>query len=238
VVPTTFVGLALFVAFITPGYMWVRVEERARPRPDRSQLLEVAELLVIGAFASLLSAALVAVLGSHLRPLLNTAAWVGASEPSAYLQAHAMRGLASLVLTVLLANGGAHGAASWWFGRTGRSQRARLSAWTRERLGLTAPPPQRIQTAHSPWYDVFGSIDKERHVAVLTVLQDDGAVVTGLLRSYDASAAGDEQDLALQRPIKLQRPGGVLTELRDDFVVLPARTIRAVLITLKKAAAS
>ena len=169
--PTTFVGLALFVAFATPGYMWVRVEERARPRPDRSQLLEAAELLTVGAVASLISAAIVATLGSFLRPLLDVAAWARAADPSAYVQAAILSTLTSLLLTVLLANVGASLAAGWWFSSRGRRQRESLRERVRQRLKLGPPSQPRIQTANTPWYDVLGSIDKTTHVAILTVIQ-------------------------------------------------------------------
>lgn len=208
--PTTFLGLALFVAFIIPGYMWVRVEERARPRPDRSPLLEAAELVAVGALASTVAAGLAALLGAQLRPLLNVQRWIDAPEPSAYLQANALRAVASLLFVVILANLGTYWSARLRFGRSGR-----------------------LQSAHTPWYDTFRGFDTDKNAALVSVEQANGVVLTGLLRSYDVTASGNEQVLALQGPIKRQRPGERTVTVPADFVVLPPDSLRAVYIAKK-----
>ncbi len=231
--PNTFVGLALFVAFITPGYLWVRAEERSRPRPERSQLLEVAQLLMVGAVASLTALSVVATLGAHLRPFLNLAAWVAAPDPAEYVSRWLPQALRSLLLTVFIAHGATYTAATWWFSPTGARVRSRSDEMVRKLIGMTPRTAPRIDPAHTPWFDVLGSIDKSTEVAVLTVVQDGGRVVVGLLRSYDVAAAADKQDLALQAPISYQSPGGALTPVAVKFAVIPGGTISRVFIDVK-----
>jgi hypothetical protein len=233
--PTTFLGLALFVLFVTPGYMWVRQEERFRPRAERTQILEVAELLVFGAIFSLFATALVALLGSRLRPLLDVGVWVSAPEPSTYLQRRPMRAGASLLGVVGLSNLGALAFARWWFSRKGTERRLTVRTWARNRLGRAEPELPRIQVANTPWYDIFGALDKDEQVALLTVVQVDGVVLTGLLKTYDVKASGGEQDLVLQAPITRDAPGRCAQEMRDDFVILPGASIREVFVKVKDA---
>jgi len=71
VVPINFVSIVLFLVFMTPGFTWVRVEERERPRPDRTQLLEAAGSLSIGTIASVLAGAAVAAAGAKLEAFLT-----------------------------------------------------------------------------------------------------------------------------------------------------------------------
>lgn len=231
--PTNFIGLALFVVFITPGYLWVRVEERSRPRPDRSQLLEVAELLMVGAVASFLAAGFLAALGPHLGALLNVADWIGAPDRTAFLSGRLVQAMNSLLLTVLTAHGATHAVATWWFSKSGTEHRARFHRWVRRQIGMTPPSAPRIQAAHTPSFDVFGSIDKTKDVAVLTVVQDGGEVVTGLLRSYDVAAAAGDQDLALQAPLTYERPGGSPTSIPADYAMIPGGVIKRVFVEVR-----
>ena len=233
--PTTFLGLALFILFVTPGYLWVRLEERTRPRAERTQILELAELLVVGAVFSLFATALVALLGSHLRPLLDIGAWASSPKPSVYLQRNPMRAGASLLGAVSLSNLGALVFARWWYSSKGRKQRLTAQGWIRDRLGWGEPEPPRIRVANTPWYDVFGAIEKNDQVAVLTVVQVDGVVLTGLMKTYDVKASGGEQDLVLQAPITRDAPKRPAEDMRDDFVILPGASIREVFVTIQDA---
>jgi hypothetical protein len=47
-VPSTVIGLVLFAALVVPGYVWIRAVEKLRPRPGRSGLTEVADLVFVG----------------------------------------------------------------------------------------------------------------------------------------------------------------------------------------------
>lgn len=226
--PSTFLGFALFVAFIIPGYMWVRVEERVRPRPDRSQLLEVAELVAVGALASTLAGGVTALLGSPLRPLLNVYRWSNSPDPSAFLQANVLRAVASLLLAVVLANAGTKTVAEWRFSERGELQLAKL----RSRLRMYRRP-HRLRIGNTVWYEVLGKVNKETEAALLTVVQDDGTMLTGWISSYDYTARGAEQDLALQQPITWRPPRGPAHDLeRVSYVIVPAQTLRSAFIAV------
>lgn len=58
-VPTSLVGVLVFLAAFAPGFVWVRVAEARTLRADRSPLFETVELGFVGATASLIAAALV-----------------------------------------------------------------------------------------------------------------------------------------------------------------------------------
>jgi Family of unknown function (DUF6338) len=55
VIPSTALGLVIFLAALGPGYIYIRVAERRRPRVERSGLLEAVEL--VGNAAGLVSIA-------------------------------------------------------------------------------------------------------------------------------------------------------------------------------------
>lgn len=58
--PSSLAGVVLLLAALSPGYWWLLVHERRRPRRHRSNLVELVELLTVGSLASI--AACVAVL--------------------------------------------------------------------------------------------------------------------------------------------------------------------------------
>ena len=53
-IPSTLLGLLLFAGSIAPGYIYILIAERRRPRPPRSGALEVAELVSVGGLCSAL----------------------------------------------------------------------------------------------------------------------------------------------------------------------------------------
>jgi uncharacterized protein DUF6338 len=48
VIPDSALGLLVVAAGLGPGYLFVRIAERRNPRPARSALLEIAELVTVG----------------------------------------------------------------------------------------------------------------------------------------------------------------------------------------------
>ncbi len=99
-IPSTVVGLAIFTATLGPGYIFVRVEERRRPRIARTPLLEIAELLFIGTFSSGLATVVPLVALERLHRLdvaqLKT-------HPTKYLLAHPLSTLTIALGTLGLA---------------------------------------------------------------------------------------------------------------------------------------
>nr|MDQ6947331.1 DUF6338 family protein [Actinomycetota bacterium] len=86
-IPGGVVGLLLFVVAVAPGYVYLRVAERFETRPDRSQLLEAAELVVIGAVVTTITALVAVILGAVWPGLfVDVSAWAKAGAP--YLRNH------------------------------------------------------------------------------------------------------------------------------------------------------
>jgi hypothetical protein len=55
VIPNSVFGLLVVATSIGPGYLFVRIAERKTPRPARSTLLEIAELIAVGGSCSVLA---------------------------------------------------------------------------------------------------------------------------------------------------------------------------------------
>src|SRR5215211_2386649 len=60
--PATFVGLVLFVVFLTPGLAFLIVQESRRPRREQSTVRETAILLLSGVVFDLLALGLFAII--------------------------------------------------------------------------------------------------------------------------------------------------------------------------------
>jgi Family of unknown function (DUF6338) len=152
VIPSTLLGLVLLAASIGPGYLWVRVAETRVPRSPRTQLLEVAELIIVGGLASTVSFLLVFSVASRR-------SWIDANavarDATDYVLRHPTRGLgvvlAGLALAYLAAWGGAH-----------------LFYWRRPRI---------IAHGSSAWHRILVP-DSER-VVYATVDLRDGTTVAG-----------------------------------------------------------
>jgi hypothetical protein len=200
VIPSTFLGLVLFVASLGPGYVFLATTERRRPRRDQSQLAEAVQMAVIGAMAS--GAAALAVLGTGVldRACLS-------KEGSHYFLLEPLRGLGALLLFFLLAYLGA------WLG-------ARI--WC---LGL----PKTHHPAATGWQLAFADRRSDRSdVTVLTIEMVDGRRVTGVLGDFTGTA-DDDRELVLVSPLAVQAAHDAEPiELDDKFLVLRESEIRAV----------
>ena len=175
-IPGNLVGLLLFVLAVAPGWVWVRVAERRQVLPDRSTLLEAAQLVATGVVFT--TAAAIAVLGIGTGvgwlPDLREITAVG----STFLYEEPYRSGLTLVAILGLSLVGAYGAA---------------------RIVYRGQEPSLVP-AGSVWRDVFGEGGAGRPIFVSTTLVD-GRVVDGYLYSYSTDADGGDQDLALQEPI-------------------------------------
>jgi hypothetical protein len=138
-------------AALGPGYVFVRIEERRRPRPHRSGLLETAELVVIGGFSSKVAFVCVAAVSVRRRWLSERKL---ADHTSNYLLSHVERFSLLLLVTLALAY-----ALTW------------LAA-----MILFHGRPATIQM-HSAWDEVFKP--EPGIVKYATVGLDDGLAVAG-----------------------------------------------------------
>lgn len=101
-VPGNVAGLLVFLAALTPGYAWVRVAERYRPRPARSSLFEAVELATAGAFATTLAAALASAVAPHWPGMfIDIEKWAHAGN--SYLQGEPYRAMRTLVFVIVAA---------------------------------------------------------------------------------------------------------------------------------------
>jgi hypothetical protein len=194
VIPSTLLGLVVFAASLGPGYIFVLIAERRHPRHERSQLLELAELVVIGALAST-AAALVVLWFSDAKGWIDTARL--AAEGGRYLIAEPHRGLGAFLAILVLSYVGAGGAARIIYRHKSELVRA------------------------SMWHTVLEQTTTE-NLAFATVELTDRRVISGYVHSYSVRpGAPEETYLALQRPIFVGPAMAVDRELlRDDYLMI------------------
>jgi hypothetical protein len=199
VIPNTVLGLVVLAAALGPGYVFIRVEERRRPRPERSALLETAELVVIGGLASTLAFAAVAGVAAHTRWLDETEL---AKHHNEYLLSHVSRFAVLLLITLFLS------CVATFVGATALFHRY----------------PATIKT-HSAWDEVFPQ--KVGIVNYATVGLDDGLAVAGDVVGHSVGERPpDDRELILANPEFRAVGQQTFTLARDQFVVLRGDRIR------------
>jgi hypothetical protein len=203
VIPATVAGLLAFAAAVGPGYLFVRLTERRRPRRRYTPLEESAEILVVGALAT--SIGVLAVLAlSDVTGLLDTVALT--HEASDYLVTHPARVLATGALVGLVSYGSVWAAVSWAY------------------RGSTA----EIRQSNA----YFSAAEDERpadHGVLATVELRDGRAVTGVLRAFNFYDATREGELLLTAPldgkIECRALDGSTSAISDGFVVFDLKDV-------------
>lgn len=202
-IPSTVLGLVVLAAALGPGYFFIRVEEQRRPRPERSTLLETAELIVIGGLCSTVAFAVVALVTAHT-------GWLDeqklAKSPNEYLLSHVSRFSALLLTTLLLSCLAAYLAA-----------RALFHGY------------ERSIKPHSAWDEVLAPVAGKSNYA--TVGLDDGLAIAGDVVAHSVGERpADERELTLANPEF--RPVGQqsFTPARDQFVIVRGDRIRTLAI--------
>lgn len=197
--PTTLVGVLVFVASVGPGYVFVKVVERWRPYSERTALREAAEIVVTGCIATLLGLVAALALGKA-SGFLDVKSI--ASRPGRYFVVHA--GHAGLGVLVVL--GVSYGLA-WAVARFSPGKGAKVFP-------------------DSAWYANFERRLPKNHAILATVELKDGRRVTGLVHAFTAEhTAVDEREITLTRStadtMKVALPpDGELAELGDQFIML------------------
>jgi Family of unknown function (DUF6338) len=193
VIPASLVGLVLFAATLGPGLVFVLVVERRRLRAERSQLLEAAEVLSIGAVSSGLAALAVIAIADRT-------GWIGKGgldRGRHYLIDHPVRSLTALLAAFVLSCALALAA-------------GRIVTW---RLRSTLRPGRSV------WYEVF-SKRGDNMVRVTAELRD-GRRVMGFLKDYTIDMAFPaERQIALHEPIYVQRPTDLKPNRLPDRVLI------------------
>jgi hypothetical protein len=203
VIPNTLFGLLLFAASIGPGYIYVRVAERYRPRPERSALLETAELVSVGGLASSL-ALLAGLLVAETTGWLNLEAF--ANGGTKYVLTHPARGL-TFVLAVLLAS--------------------YVGTWkVAERFHRDLPA---AITTNPIWHEVLGDQAATRYVYATVELRDGRFMYGGVERYTLDEASPENKELVLTQPLKAKASArSEWAEVKDDSIVLSARDITTI----------
>jgi hypothetical protein len=197
--------LLLLAAGLGPGWVWISVAERRVARPDRSGVLEVAELVVIGALCTTLAALVV----------LTFAGAVGVvdrvelrNDAAGYVLDHPARTLP--VLAALLVT-------SYAF------------AWIAARLACGGH--QATQQPGTVWREVLGA-RKEDAAAVATVELRDGHRVQGVVATYTHTSPDQPRELALAAPMRVQHRGdAVPVDLPGDVLILHDEDILSINVT-------
>ena len=198
-VPTTFVGVLVFVASVGPGYVYVKVAERWRPYVERTPLREAAEIIVTGSIATSVGTLIALIIGKSTH-FLNVVAL--SNHPGRYVVRHP--GDASLGALVLLT-------VSYGL------------AWL-----VAANMPGRGPRVYpdSAWYAMLERRLPPDHAIVATVELRDGRRITGLVRSFTAEQTSvDDRELTLGRSeidsMKVLLPqADDPSDLGEDFIIL------------------
>jgi hypothetical protein len=205
VIPTTLLGLAVLAAGLGPGYLFVRVEERRRPRIERSQLLEVAELLFIGGLASTTAALAVLSVASHFEWIKTNQL---ANQGVRYVIRNPGPGLGGFLATLVIAYAG---------------------AWAAARLIYRRDPPSIY--GFSAWHRVLADEPAIRPYA--TVGLTSGLAVAGDVSAYTVDDAPlERRELVLEGPLKIREPGETAyREVYDQYLVVNGSEIRTLSVT-------
>lgn len=215
--PTTFVGLVLFVVFLVPGYVY-SIERRSRlPSRPLSSLSETVGLV----FVSVVTNAVAALVFGALRALLSrhtpdVGRWIRTG--SAYAEPR-IAYLAAWCGALLL-----------------------LSCALAFLIGLTSgrKGPSRLLNPVildvSTWYHVFEhpapASEGRRTYAYVGCTLDDGSYVGGRLSWYSTEVVESaDRELALSEPIEVRDPDGVTIDEEASVVIVSARSLRRLSVT-------
>jgi len=231
-VPTTLIGLLLFVALLAPGFVYVLRREAERPARPVSAFRETALVVLVSVVCNV---AVLLILGV-LRGLASQhTPDVGAlvRQPASYARGHYRLlfgwGVGLLMLASVLAVVLAQPAVT-----------AKLSRAVRGVRGLRwlLPAPTGALQPMSAWWRLFaGDLVQPSTRIYLGCELDDGSYIAGWLRSYnhDAPESGD-RDLVLSAPVTERPPrADTAEELADvQYTVISARRLTALHVTLVK----
>lgn len=177
-IPNTAVGLLILVGLLGPGYVWVTFTERRRLRPDRSGVLEAADVVIVGTWATVLAVAALLVIAEMWDwfPTLPELFSDAKGFANRYPYRITLWALAVFTLSV----GG-----------------TRLAAW----LLFRRTSPQ-IHPESTVWYETF-RLAQKKHVVLVKIELNDGRRIEGVFSSYLMDRDLAEKDVALRAPIRV-----------------------------------
>jgi hypothetical protein len=220
VIPSSLFGLVLFVATLSPGFVYVLRTERVVPAATLSAFRETIRVV----FASIACLTVSVLVFAVLRALLprGTPDVHGlVADPSAYAKIHYVQltwwtaGL--LLLATLL------GAAAG--DRRVRAFARRASSWTAVRR-IAGHDGTDIADV-SAWYNAFRTLKRSPEGPTLVgVKLSDGTYVTGTLVSWSSSTKEDgDREIVLTAPLDVSE-NGVTKPIDAHLTVIAARNIQ------------
>ncbi|WP_163512221.1 DUF6338 family protein [Fodinicola acaciae] len=222
--PTTLVGLVLFVVLLVPGFTYTLIRERVAPDRRHSIFRETISI----AFVSIVSEAAAVALFIAVSTLVSI--WridfdALVRQPEPYFQVNYRQIILTCALLVVGATVMTSVAALPWTSRSIRALRA-----VRAVLGERADEP-----FFSAWTKIFvGQPDAYVHVGCNL---DDGSFISGYLDSWTRSSEDlPDRDLTLIGDIKYRAPGDAVVEKCGSVsgAVISARRIVSLMVTYVK----
>ncbi|MCP2167297.1 DUF6338 family protein [Goodfellowiella coeruleoviolacea] len=217
--PSTLLGLAIFVICLAPGLAFIVARQRIAPQQTVSALRETAQLVCVSLVADVAVLALFGVLRSvwpeHTPDVGRLVRQPGEYLRESYLSV-AWWTVGLLVLATLLT----------WLAGSGRLRRL-----------VRLPPVAPHESASSAWWLLFQ--DRPGRRVHLGCVLEDGSYVSGWLASYNTSIneTGD-RDLTLAAPIRYRaKDAREATELADtSAVVVSARQVALLFVSYQSTA--
>lgn len=219
-VPTSLLGLLLFVVLLAPGFAYTLCRERLTAHRPVSAFRETVALVFVGVLCDAVALGVFAVL-RVLGPGWTPDVGALLRDPQGYALRHYAEltawSVGLLTLAVLLAVA----AGNRWFRRL-----AGRLPWLRRRL------PHREHEAYlSAWWLLFSEHpDSEVHVGCVL---EDGSYVTGRLWSFSRSAEdSQDRELTLVGPIRYRAPRAKEAVLLPGVGAAAVSARRIVLLTV------
>jgi hypothetical protein len=220
VIPSSVVGLVIFVVLLAPGLAYVLRRERAVPTPVRSPFREAMQVVFASVACLLVVTALFALVRT-LAPDVTVDFGALVRNPSRYARERHVRLAWWGLLWIALATGLGAVAAD---PRVARAIRVLWNSpiWR----ALAGAQGSRIRPV-SAWYQVMTFYDNADPGPVVVGVQlDDGSYVQGRMYSFSASSDEDEdRELLLNGPLTMVAKNGKISELAHQFTVISARHI-------------
>jgi hypothetical protein len=219
-VPSTLLGLVVFVVSLAPGLTFVLLRERRMPERSLSTFRETAVVVCVSLATDTIVLVLFALARAAAPELTPDIGYLVRAPTEYFRSAYQLIFWWSLVLLAL-----AIAFASWVGSGAARRALARLP-----RVG---PPAQASphESGVSAWWLVFHE-HPETTVYVGCVL-DDGSFVSGWLHSYSTAAADlPDRDLSLSDPIRYRASGSTISSVLDGVGAVVINAHRIVLLSV------
>jgi hypothetical protein len=216
--PTTLIGLIIFVVLLAPGFIYLTVAERG-PLPSRqvSVLRETATVALSSVFFNLIALLLFGLLRTCV-PSLTPDVGKLIVAGHTYFRTHYVIviwwGVGLLALACALA--------LVWAGVMNSTERLKpVRSWPLLKFLTPAHGVQNVST----WWDLLYEYEPDRERRVRCRLED-GSYVEGWLFSFTAEAEEtDNRNIALSAPLVVQDPHGAVQKADYGAITISAKRI-------------